>query len=134
MWNWKFGNPTENKLRGELKTLGEKYNVKTDCKGEELAKAYRKESKNCHPDRATVLKKSEEELEHAFVQLTEDFDRIRKLRNELSIPDTPTEIYFYTMVMDIWRNGVDRIFREGTPLGCLFHRVGMRVNRIVGAA
>ena len=137
LWNWKFGNPTENKLRGELSTLCEKYNVKADCKGEELNKAYRKESKNCHPDRATVLKKSEEELEHAFVQLTEDFDRIRKLRNELSIPDTPTDTDFYTMVMNILCNGVDRMFGEGSPLGCFFHRVAwcrMRVNRIVGAA
>ena len=134
LWRKCCGNPREKKLRGELKTLCEKYNVETDCTGEELKKAYRKESKNCHPDRAAVLKKSKKELEHAFVQLTEDFDRIRKLRDELSIPDTPTDTDFYTTVMDIWRNGVNRMFGEGTPIGRLFRRVGIRVNRIVGPA
>ena len=134
LWRKCRGNPTEKKLRGELKTLCEKYNVKTDCKGEELKKAYRKESRSRHPDRAAVLKKSKEELERAFVQLTEDFDRIRKLRDQLAIPDTPTDTDFYTAVIDIWRNGIDRVFGEGTPLGRLFRRAGVRVKCAPGPA
>lgn len=125
LWCWGRGHPTERKLRLELQALCEKYGVTTNCTGDELKTKYRKESLNCHPDRAKQLKKSKEELEHAFVELTENFDRIRKLREHFKIPDTPTDQDFYTAVMNVWKDSFNRILVESTRLGRLLCKGGI---------